>query len=501
MKNNFFKSASLSVALGLLAPTASLGESALNHLEPEVKVQARASTETQGAGTPNLSSAGIFAPLKLNNNWILFLDGEFGVNYPDRSDYSSIINTTIGGYTLSTSSRLGTRFLSDDRQWMWGVNAGYDSRPITTGAVDHGNYYVKTGRNLFYEQLGGELELRHKNAGLTAYANVPIGDKVQALNAYFNGGALETYGIDFDYFLNRTLKAKLGYYYQQGDLGTANGSGGLASLRWQVANGLYLKGTYTYDNAFESRATAGIEYRFGANKNSREYSAPLQAYLEPPGHRLVRIHDAESAQDELKEIVDWLVKNCAGTTTGKVICGIAGTAALVGTVAGIVKLYRMLRARGRAGSVFSDDSSSSNPFDERALSDLSPSEQEEVMGDIRAQLGIPASVEVDGVPEALTVADMSYESSVKSALGSNSFQIEDKSGTRQLISDGLEKDGVPEGLSSEFVEGRYIELYNEIDFDYDDVLAGLGRRAVVGSQGDGDGDGDGGENWFDDLDL
>ena len=183
------------------------------------------------------------------------------------------------------------------------------------------------------------------------------------------------------------------------------------------------------------------------------------------------------------------------------ICGIAGTAALVGTVAGIVKLYRMLRARGRAGSVFSDDSSSSNPFDERALSDLSPSEQEEVMGDIRAQLGIPASVEVDGVPEALTVADMSYESSVKSALGSNSFQIEDKSGTRQLISDGLEKDGVPEGLSSEFVEGRYIELYNETDFDYDDVLAGLGRRAVVGSQGDGDGGGDGDENWFDDLDL
>ena len=47
--------------------------------------------------------------------------------------YSSIINTTVAGTTISTSSRLDYRWLNSDRSWMFGVNAGYDSRPMATG--------------------------------------------------------------------------------------------------------------------------------------------------------------------------------------------------------------------------------------------------------------------------------------------------------------------------------------------------------------------------------
>ena len=452
--NRFVESGALLVSLGLIAPTASLAESVVKPPEPEVKIQARASTETQGAGTPNISSAGIFAPVKLNKNWILFLDGEIGVNYPDRSDYSSIINTTIGGYTLSTSSRLGTRFLSDDRQWMWGMNAGYDSRPITTGAVDHGSYYVKTGKNLFYEQLGGELEFRHKNAGITAYANVPIGDKVQALNAYFNGGALETYGLDFDYFLNRTTKATLGYYYQQGDLGTANGSGALASLQWQVANGLYLKGTYSYDNAFESRATAGIEYRFGANQDSREYSAPLQTYLEPPGHRLVRIHDAESDNGVFDEIIDWLVQNCTGTTTGKVVCSTAGGLVFVGTAAAIVKYLKSKKAKNVLND---DDSRGSSVFDEKGLTDE----------EARANYAnfIENQRLVNGVPDDVELYDISPTERIKILVEYSKLKklkLTDQSETQTLIEDGLQENGdLPKVLVQELVEVKYEELSPE----------------------------------------
>ena len=90
----------------LLCPTAVLSNEATKEAKelPSLKIQARASTQRQASGTPNISSAGLFAPIRLSRNWIGFLDAEVGLNYPDRSDYSSIINTTIGGYTLSTSA-------------------------------------------------------------------------------------------------------------------------------------------------------------------------------------------------------------------------------------------------------------------------------------------------------------------------------------------------------------------------------------------------------------
>ena len=462
--------------------------------EPEVKIQARASTETQGAGTPNISSAGIFAPVKLNHNWILFLDGEIGVNYPDRSDYSSIINTTIGGYTLSTSSRLGARFLSEDRQWMWGVNAGYDSRPITTGAIDHGSYYVTTGRNLFYEQLGGELELQHNNAGITAYANIPIGNKVQALNAYFNGGALETYGLDFGYFLNKTTKATLGYYYQQGDLGTANGSGALASLQWQVANGLYLKGTYSYDNAFESRATAGIEYRFGANQNSREYSAPLQAYLAPPGHRLVRIHDAATDTSDIVDVLEWISDHCQSTTE-KLVCVVAGAGAGTFVLYGGAKLIKYLGSK--AGQAFrkkfarrtlTEDSDGSDVFDDAASETerAQAAQTQEFLDNQRRINDIPDDIEVNNLQDVLN------------------FKLKGVNNTKRIAQEAIE---IEYDLPSESAENITNSAFNfdEEEFNDDDILKGLGNNSGNNpDKGDGDGDGDSDgdtydEDFFDDL--
>ena len=50
-------------------------------------------------------------------------------NFADYENNSSIINTDVAGTTISTSSRLGYRWLNGDRSWMYGLNAGYDSRP------------------------------------------------------------------------------------------------------------------------------------------------------------------------------------------------------------------------------------------------------------------------------------------------------------------------------------------------------------------------------------
>ena len=87
----------------------------------------------QGAGTPNQAGIGGFLPLVTGDNSVFFLDAQANLNFADYNNYSSIINTTVAGTTISTSSQLGYRFLNSDRSWMFGVNAGYDSRPMATG--------------------------------------------------------------------------------------------------------------------------------------------------------------------------------------------------------------------------------------------------------------------------------------------------------------------------------------------------------------------------------
>ena len=92
----------------------------------------------QGAGTPNEAGAGAFVPIVIGDDNVFFSDTSFNANFADYPGYSSIINTQVEGVTFSTSSRLGYRWLNDARSWMFGLNAGYDSRPMATGRTDTG---------------------------------------------------------------------------------------------------------------------------------------------------------------------------------------------------------------------------------------------------------------------------------------------------------------------------------------------------------------------------
>ena len=53
--------------------------------------------------------------------------------------------------------RLGYRWLNSDRSWMFGVNAGYDSRPMSTGQADTG-IAVTNSRTVFFQQVAAGLE-------------------------------------------------------------------------------------------------------------------------------------------------------------------------------------------------------------------------------------------------------------------------------------------------------------------------------------------------------
>ena len=69
----------------------------------------------QGAGTPNQAGIGGFLPLSVGENSVWFLDVLANANFADRAGESSIINTEVAGTTISTSSRLGYRWLNSDR--------------------------------------------------------------------------------------------------------------------------------------------------------------------------------------------------------------------------------------------------------------------------------------------------------------------------------------------------------------------------------------------------
>ena len=83
----------------------------------------------QGAGTPNQAGICGFSPLSVGDNSVFFADVLANVNFADYGNDSSIINTEVAGTTISTSSRLGYRWLNGDRSWMYGLNVGYDSYP------------------------------------------------------------------------------------------------------------------------------------------------------------------------------------------------------------------------------------------------------------------------------------------------------------------------------------------------------------------------------------
>jgi len=266
----------------------------------------------QGAGTPNQAGIGGFLPLVTGDNSVFFLDAQANANFADYNNYSSIINTTVAGTTISTSSRLGYRFLNSDRSWMFGVNAGYDSRPMATGPADTG-VNVKNSSTVFYQQVAAGLEAVSNTWNFNAYALVPVGTTNYKLNSVYQGGALNTYGLDVGYAITPDFKASLGYYYQNSDLGTADSSGVNGRLAYNISNGLTAGVNLSYDQAFETRFSADLKYRFGGNGNktaSEKKAWQIPVLTETVRNRDVRVHDKGS-------VANWIISYLDGAFVGK----------------------------------------------------------------------------------------------------------------------------------------------------------------------------------------
>ena len=252
--------------------------------------------QTQAAGTPNAIGIGAFLPLAVGSNSVAFLDVLANANLADIGNSSSIINTKVAGTTISTSTRLGYRWLNSDRSWMFGVNAGYDSRPMATGQPDTG-VVVTNSQTVFFQQMAAGLEAVSNTWSFNAYALVPVGTTNAQLNSVYQGGTLDTYGLDVGYAITPELKTSVGYYYQNGDLNTADGSGVRGRIAYNISNGLTAGINLSYDQAFATRFSADLKYRFGSNGygSPRAQKPPLatviQSLTTTPVNRDVRVHD------------------------------------------------------------------------------------------------------------------------------------------------------------------------------------------------------------------
>ena len=94
------------------------------------------------------------------------------------------------------------------------------------------------------------------------------------------------------------MRASVGYYYQDGDLNTADGSGVRGRLAYNLTNGLTVGANLSYDQAFDTRVSGDIKYRFiGANGNGRRQPRKngirlsSTALTETVRNRDVRVHD------------------------------------------------------------------------------------------------------------------------------------------------------------------------------------------------------------------
>ena len=145
--------------------------------------------------------------------------------------------------------------------------------------------------------MAAGLEAVSNSWNFNAYALVPVGTTEYILNSRYYGGALDTYGLDIGYSITPDLRASVGYYYQQGDLGVADGSGVRGRLAYNITNGLTAGVNLSYDQAFDTRVSADIKYRFGANgyrapSAKKEWKTPvIQALTETVRNRDVRVHD------------------------------------------------------------------------------------------------------------------------------------------------------------------------------------------------------------------
>jgi hypothetical protein len=190
---------------------------------------------------------------------------------------------------------------------MYGINAGYDSRPMATGGTTNG-VAVTNSQTVFFNQVAVNAEAKSNGWNASAYGIIPVGQygsdsgKVATINSAYGADPLTTVGIDIGYNLLPAVTLAVGYYYQTdckdestGFSGTADGSGIKTRLAFDITQQLQAGVVYPYDYNFQSRVTGNLKWRFGGSSQTKKVESVLavnpiiQALSATPENRDVRV--------------------------------------------------------------------------------------------------------------------------------------------------------------------------------------------------------------------
>ena len=141
---------------------------------------------------------------------------------------------------------------------------------MNTDGTDTGIIVSGNEQSAFFQQVAVNVEAVSNDWNFNAYALITIGDTEQRLNWFNQGGALNTYRLDVGYFITPFVNASVGYYYQSGDLGSAEGSGVLGRLAYEISSDLTAGVNITYDEAFNTRVSVDLKVRFGRTNMSSQ---------------------------------------------------------------------------------------------------------------------------------------------------------------------------------------------------------------------------------------
>ena len=131
---------------------------------------------------------------------------------------------------------------------MYGLNAGYDSRSLKSGNTDT-EVSVTNKKTVGFQQIALNAEAVSNGWTFNGYGLIPLGDVEQKLNNVYQGGALNTYGLDVGYVISPSLHASIGYYYQYREQEHVDGSGVRGRLAYDISQGLTAGINISYDEA------------------------------------------------------------------------------------------------------------------------------------------------------------------------------------------------------------------------------------------------------------
>jgi hypothetical protein len=252
----------------------------------------------QGAGTPNFAGIGAFFPFTVSNKSFWYLDVMANYDFADRHYYSSIVDTTIKGGTVSTSTRIGYRWLNDEKTNLYNLSVGYDSRPTASGYADS-SVDVEDGF-AFFQQIAVNANAMLGQFGVDVYGLIPFGETTQELNHNYNAGALTTFGGDVSHEILPDLRITAGGYYQTGDYNKCLGSNEVDGFGYKIGLNYAFTESFdigvemSHDEDFETRVLGNLRYRFAVGRsatNKRSLNPALRAAASSPSHRTVRLHD------------------------------------------------------------------------------------------------------------------------------------------------------------------------------------------------------------------